>query len=132
VRVRFDPRRVTYAQLLDVYWRNVDPVTPRAQFCDKGESYRAAIFALDPRSAAPPSVARRRRARGTRDRADRGADRGRRAVLRGRGLPPGLRPTQPDRLQVLYRSRCGRDARLREVWGQEATAKPTGAAAPRG
>jgi peptide-methionine (S)-S-oxide reductase len=64
VRVRFDPRRVTYAQLLDVYWRNVDPVDATGQFCDKGESYRAAIFALDPaqrRAAerrATPSCAR--------------------------------------------------------------------------
>ena len=44
VRVTYDPARVTYAQLLDVYWRNVDPFDPIGQFCDKGESYRAVVF----------------------------------------------------------------------------------------
>jgi len=48
VRVTYDPTRVTYAQLLDVYWRNVDPFDPIGQFCDKGESYRAAVFPATP------------------------------------------------------------------------------------
>jgi peptide-methionine (S)-S-oxide reductase len=44
VEVRYDPRKLTYSQLLEVFWRNVDPVTPEAQFCDHGNQYRAAIF----------------------------------------------------------------------------------------
>ena len=44
VEVRYDPRKVTYPQLLEAFWRNVDPVTPEAQFCDYGNQYRAAIF----------------------------------------------------------------------------------------
>jgi len=44
VEVRYDPRKVTYPQLLEAFWRNVDPVTPEAQFCDHGNQYRAAIF----------------------------------------------------------------------------------------
>jgi len=44
VEVRYDPARVTYAQLLETFWRNVDPVTPNAQFCDHGNQYRAVIF----------------------------------------------------------------------------------------
>ena len=44
VEVRYDPRKLTYPQLLEVFWRNVDPVTPEAQFCDHGNQYRAAIF----------------------------------------------------------------------------------------
>ena len=44
VEVRYDPARVTYIQLLEAFWRNVDPVTPNAQFCDHGSQYRAAIF----------------------------------------------------------------------------------------
>ncbi len=47
VEVTFDPRRVTYKQLLDVFWRNVDPTTPNAQFCDHGNQYRTAIFYHD-------------------------------------------------------------------------------------
>ena|SRR5690348_17980953 len=44
VEVRYDPAKVTYAQLLEAFWRNIDPVTPDAQFCDHGNQYRAAIF----------------------------------------------------------------------------------------
>jgi peptide-methionine (S)-S-oxide reductase len=44
VEVTYDPTKVTYQKLLDAFWRNVDPVTPNAQFCDHGTQYRAAIF----------------------------------------------------------------------------------------
>lgn len=44
VEVTYDPSKVTYQKLLDAFWRNVDPLTPNAQFCDHGSQYRAAIF----------------------------------------------------------------------------------------
>lgn len=44
VEVRYDPSKVTYTELLEAFWRNVDPVTPDAQFCDHGSQYRAVIF----------------------------------------------------------------------------------------
>ncbi len=44
VRVVYDPARITYSQLLDVFWRNIDPLTPNRQFCDAGAQYRSAIF----------------------------------------------------------------------------------------
>ncbi len=44
IEIRFDPKRVTYQKLLDVYWRNTDPTTPNRQFCDVGTQYRPAIF----------------------------------------------------------------------------------------
>jgi peptide-methionine (S)-S-oxide reductase len=44
VRVRYDPAKVSYAELLDTFWRNVDPFDAAGQFCDKGESYKSAIF----------------------------------------------------------------------------------------
>jgi peptide-methionine (S)-S-oxide reductase len=47
VQVVYDPKRVTYRQLLDVFWHNVDPTTPDAQFCDVGHQYRTAIFVSD-------------------------------------------------------------------------------------
>jgi methionine-S-sulfoxide reductase len=47
VRVTFDPAKVTYAQLLDAFWRNIDPTDRAGQFCDRGEQYRAAIFVRD-------------------------------------------------------------------------------------
>lgn len=44
VKVEYDPNRVTYEQLLDTFWKNVDPFDPNGQFCDKGSSYLSAIF----------------------------------------------------------------------------------------
>jgi peptide-methionine (S)-S-oxide reductase len=44
MRVSYDSTRVTYQQLLDVYWKNIDPTTPNRQFCDAGTQYRSAIF----------------------------------------------------------------------------------------
>jgi peptide-methionine (S)-S-oxide reductase len=44
VEVIYDPGKVSYEKLLDAFWRNVDPVTPNAQFCDHGSQYRAVIF----------------------------------------------------------------------------------------
>lgn len=44
VEVTYDPTKVTYQTLLQVFWRNVDPLTPNAQFCDHGNQYRAVVF----------------------------------------------------------------------------------------
>ena len=44
VEVVYDPAKVSYQKLLDAFWRNVDPVTPNAQFCDHGSQYRSAVF----------------------------------------------------------------------------------------
>lgn len=44
VKVTYDPAVVTYRQLVDYYWKTVDPTDDRGQFCDKGASYRSAIF----------------------------------------------------------------------------------------
>ncbi len=44
IQVTFDPSQINYLQLLDVFWRQIDPTDAEGQFCDKGESYRSAIF----------------------------------------------------------------------------------------
>jgi peptide-methionine (S)-S-oxide reductase len=44
VEVVYDPAKVSYQKLLDYFWKNVDPITSNAQFCDHGTQYRAAIF----------------------------------------------------------------------------------------
>jgi peptide-methionine (S)-S-oxide reductase len=46
VEVVFDPQAISYEELLDRYWVNIDPENPDGQFCDFGEQYRAAIFAM--------------------------------------------------------------------------------------
>ena len=47
VEVLYDPAKASYAKLLEVFWRNVDPTTPDRQFCDSGHQYRSAIFYHD-------------------------------------------------------------------------------------
>jgi len=47
VKIVYDPAKVTYAKLLDVFWRNVDPLAKDRQFCDSGDQYRTAIFYTD-------------------------------------------------------------------------------------
>ncbi len=44
VKVTFDPAKVTYAKLLDHYWRNIDPFDAEGQFCDQGSAYQSVIF----------------------------------------------------------------------------------------
>jgi peptide-methionine (S)-S-oxide reductase len=47
LKVTYDPSKVTYAELLDHFWRNIDPFDPIGQFCDKGPAYRTAVFVSD-------------------------------------------------------------------------------------
>src|SRR5215510_4133518 len=43
----YDPAKVTYAKLLDHFWRNIDPFDPKGQFCDKGSAYHSVVFVGD-------------------------------------------------------------------------------------
>lgn len=47
VQIVYDPTKVSYEKLLEVFWRNIDPTTPDRQFCDKGMQYRSAVFYHD-------------------------------------------------------------------------------------
>jgi peptide-methionine (S)-S-oxide reductase len=47
VQVTYDPSKVTYEELLEVFWRNVDPLDAGGQFCDRGSQYRTGIFVHD-------------------------------------------------------------------------------------
>jgi peptide-methionine (S)-S-oxide reductase len=118
VQVVYDPRRVTYAQLLRTYWLQVDPFDGRGQFCDRGASYRPVIFVSNARerAAAEASKASLQQSFGRPI-----------AVVIAASAPfypaeayhQNYYQTNPTRYRF-YRSGCGRDARLREVWGAEA------------
>lgn len=47
VQITYDPGKVSYQQLLTVFWRNIDPTTANSQFCDHGSQYRSGIFYLN-------------------------------------------------------------------------------------
>ena len=117
VRVTFDPAKITYRQLLDRYWKLVDPTDDGGQFCDRGPSYRPAVWVNGPEQQ---KVAEESRAAAARN------------LKTGRMLTQIL-PAQTfypaeeyhrdyakrHALQYeMYRTGCGRDARLAEVWGR--------------
>jgi len=120
VRVVFDPAKVSYGRLLEVFWRNVDPLDAGGQFCDRGETYGTAVFVHDAgqRRLAEASKAaleaedRRRGAIATRIR-DAGP------FWPAEDHHQDYSRKNPARYRF-YRWSCGRDARLREVWGGSA------------
>jgi peptide methionine sulfoxide reductase msrA/msrB len=44
VQIEFDPTKISYENLLEVFWKNIDPIDDRGQFCDKGNQYRSEVF----------------------------------------------------------------------------------------
>jgi peptide-methionine (S)-S-oxide reductase len=52
IQISYDPRKVSYEKLLEVYWKNIDPFDARGQFCDKGQQYQAVIFVANPQEEA--------------------------------------------------------------------------------
>lgn len=114
VRVTWDPAVTSYRALVDRFWRTIDPSDPGGQFCDRGPSYRTAVFAdASQRAAAEASRAAAARALG-------------REIV-----TPVLGPTRfwpagaehqdfarrhPARYEA-YRIGCRRTSRLRAVWG---------------
>ena len=58
VKVTYDPAKVSYAQLVDKFYHNIDPTDPTGQICDKGPSYRTAVFSADAREKAVADAAR--------------------------------------------------------------------------
>jgi peptide-methionine (S)-S-oxide reductase len=117
VQVRYDPSRVTYERLLEVYWRNVDPTVKDRQFCDVGSQYRAAIFVHDDaqRSAAESSRAALEKTKPFK------APIVTPVVAAGEFWPAedyhqDYYLKNPLRYSY-YRTGCGRDRRLIELWG---------------
>jgi peptide-methionine (S)-S-oxide reductase len=118
LEVAYDPARVSYEKLLEVFWRNVDPTDAGGQFCDRGAQYRTAIFVH-------------------------GEEQRRLAEESKRALAATGKLTEPIATEILpagpfyaaedyhqdyyeknplryklYRKSCGRDARLERVWGE--------------
>lgn len=118
VQVVFDPKKVTYQKLLDVFWHNIDPTVKDRQFCDVGRQYRTAIFYH--------SETQRRL-----------AEESKTALEQSKKLPSAIMteivpastfyPAEeyhqhyykknPLRYRY-YRASCGRDHRLQELWGK--------------
>lgn len=115
VRVTYDPSKLSYAFLLFRYWKLVDPTDDGGQFCDRGPSYRTAVF-VTPAQRAEAEKSRAEAAK---------------KLKRGKMTTPVLDlgafwPAESYHRDYakrnalkynLYRTGCGRDARLKAVWG---------------
>ncbi|MBF59485.1 peptide-methionine (S)-S-oxide reductase MsrA [Vreelandella neptunia] len=118
VKVEYDSEQISYAQLLEIFWRNIDPFAVDRQFCDVGDQYRSAIFYHDEaqRELAEASKAEME-ARFDREIATQ--------IVPATKFWPAEEYHQdyyqknPVRYKF-YRYSCGRDGRLEEVWGEEA------------
>lgn len=120
VEVAYDPRKVSYERLLEHFWRTIDPTTPDRQFCDVGSPYRSVIFTHD---AAQMSAARASLAAIEKSKPFK-APIVTQIVAAGPFYPAeayhqDYYRKNPVRYEF-YRARCGRDARLKELWGDSA------------
>ena len=120
VRIYFDPKKVSYATLLEIFWRSVDPTDDGGQFCDRGESYETAIYAN--------SAEQKRLAEASKQELQRSG------VLKQPIVTPiqiagPFYPAEDYHQDFykksslrykIYRYGCGRDARIRKLWGKEA------------
>jgi peptide-methionine (S)-S-oxide reductase len=120
VEIVYDPTKVTYGQLLAVFWHNIDPLTRDAQFCDHGSQYRSVIFYHD--------STQRRLAEESKRQLET-AGRFRQPIVTEIVAATAFYPAEeyhqhyyrknPIRYNF-YRWNCGRDRRLRELWGASA------------
>lgn len=114
VKVVYDPKKVSYEKLLDVFWINIDPTVKNRQFCDKGSQYRSGIYYLndEQKTAALASLGK------VETRFDKvyteikAASR----FYAAEGYHQDYYEKNPVRYRY-YRYGCGRDARLEELWG---------------
>ena len=120
VQIFYDPKKVGYAMLLDIFWRSVNPTDDGGQFCDRGESYETAIFANSPEQGRLAEDSKRKLQLS--------------AVLNqpivtsievaGPFYPAedyhqNYYQKNPLRYKF-YRYRCGRDAQIKILWGKDA------------
>jgi len=120
IRIEYDPSKVTYRELLEVFWHNVDPTDEGGQFCDRGGQYRSAIFVLDADQRAAAEASKRAlEARRPFDApivtpiVDAGT------FWPAEAYHQDYSEKNPLRYKY-YRWGCGRDARLAELWGDAA------------
>ncbi|MCC7483818.1 MAG: peptide-methionine (S)-S-oxide reductase MsrA [Burkholderiales bacterium] len=120
VEVEYDPAKVTYQKLLEVFWRNVDPTQKDGQFCDFGSQYRTAIFFHNEEQrrlaeASRAALAKSKPFRGEIVTQVAKAE----AFYPAEAYHQNFHVTNPVRYKF-YKSGCGREARLRELWGSRA------------
>jgi peptide-methionine (S)-S-oxide reductase len=118
VEIVYDPAKISYDKLLEVFWHNIDPLTSNAQFCDRGTQYRAGIFYHDATQKQLAEAAKQ---------ALEASKRFTTPIVTEITAASEFYPAEdyhqdyyqknPLRYKF-YRHNCGRDQRLRELWGE--------------
>ncbi len=118
VEIVYDPAKISYEKLLDVFWRNIDPTVKDRQFCDNGSQYRSAIFYHDEQQKKAAQTAKAELMKSRPFKGDIVTE-----VTAASTFYPAEDYHQdyyvknPVKYQF-YRFNCGRDSRLKELWGQ--------------
>ena len=120
VKVVYHPSKVSYERLLQVFWRNHDPLTPNAQFCDKGTAYRPGIFYGNEEEKRLAEASRASLEQSGRFKQPIVTEiTAATAFYAAEDYHQDYYTKNPIRYKY-YRTSCGRDRRLRELWGDEA------------
>lgn len=109
IQVDYDEKKISYRELLKVFWENIDPYNGKGQFCDKGEQYTSAIFYVN---EAQKKEAEASKPKGKVET----------LILPAKKFYAAETYHQDYYLKnpiryKFYRYNCGRDQRLKEVWG---------------
>lgn len=117
VAVFYDPQKTSYAKLVEAFWPTIDPVTPNAQFCDQGPQYRSALFyANEEQQRTLQASVSELSASGKLDKPIVTEILPQKAFFPAEEYHQNYYEKNPIRY-TFYRTRCGRDARLEELWG---------------
>ncbi len=120
VEIVFDPKRVSYAQLVEHFWRTIDPTTPDRQFCDRGSPYRTAIYVHDAEQMAVvrASLAALEKSKPFKEPIVTQVERAGPFYV-AEDYHQDYYKKNPIRYNY-YRSGCGRDKLLQQLWGDQA------------
>jgi peptide-methionine (S)-S-oxide reductase len=117
VEIVFDPAKVTYQQLLDVFWRNHDPLAKDRQFCDRGNMYRPGIFFHSEAQRAQADASKKQVQSRFAPRVVHTEITKASTFYKAEDYHQDYHDKNPVRYK-LYRFNCGREQRLEELWGK--------------
>jgi peptide-methionine (S)-S-oxide reductase len=118
VQVVYDPAKVSYQKLVDVFWHNIDPLTANAQFCDHGTQYRSAIFYQDDEQKRVAEASKEALTKSGRfDKPIVTQIVAATTFWPAEGYHQHYYRTHPVQYKF-YRYNCGRDQRLEQLWGK--------------
>ncbi len=120
VQVVYDPAKVGYQKLLDVFWQNIDPVSTDGQFCDHGNQYRSGIFYSNEEQKQLAEASKKKWEDSGKFSSPITAEiTAASTYYPAEGYHQDYYKTNPVRYKF-YRNNCGRDNRLEAVWGKQA------------